>query len=134
MTDKEEVDRLMNVLRTAIRMLGLSNREVERRLGYTPSYLSRLFGGSIELKVEHVIAIARAMGLTPSEFFELAYPRRPAPPSESFRAIRTLLRDMQPIEEPQPAAPPSGAISEEEIDRRIQDSVRRVLRELGTGR
>ncbi|MFL6194217.1 MAG: helix-turn-helix domain-containing protein [Thermoanaerobaculia bacterium] len=129
---KEEVDRLLTVLRTAIRLLGLTNREIERRLGLTPSYLSRLFGGSIELKVEHVVSIASAMGLTPAEFFELAYPRRAHAPSDSFRTIRTLLHDMQPMELQPPAA--GQVISEEEIERRIQESVRRVLRELAGGR
>jgi len=124
MNDKEEVDRLLNVLRTSIRLLALSNREIERRLGLTPSYISRIFSGTIELKVEHVFAITRAMGLAPWEFFELAYPRRSAPPSESYQMIQTLLRDMQPPPEP-PARPDA-----EEIDRKIQEAVRRALQEL----
>lgn len=129
--DKIEVERVMTVLRTAIRLLGLSNREVERRLGYTPSYLSRLFGGAIELKVEHVLAIARAIGLQAAEFFELAYPRRVESPSESFRTIRTLLRDLQP---PEPTAQtPGQGLTAEEVDRRIQESVRQVLRDLAGG-
>jgi transcriptional regulator with XRE-family HTH domain len=130
MSDKEEVDRLLNVLRTSIRLLGLTNREIERRLGLTPSYVSRIFSGTIELKVEHVLAIARAMGLEPWEFFELAYPRRSEPPTESFRSIRTLLRDMQP---PAPPAPPAPGLTAEEIDQKIQESVRRALRELKVG-
>jgi len=129
--EQEEVDRLLLVLRTAIRLLGLTNREIERRLGMTPSYLGRLFGGTIELKVEHVLAIARALGLAPAEFFELAYPRRPDPPSASSKTIHKLLRDMQPIE-PEPR--PAHAISEEELQRKIQDSVRQALRELAGGR
>jgi transcriptional regulator with XRE-family HTH domain len=133
--DQDEVNRLMNVLRTTIRLLGLSNRDIERRLGLTPSYLSRLFGGYIELKVEHVIAIARAIGLQPAEFFELAYPRRVDPPSDAFRSIRTLLRDMQPEEpRPLPVAPPAETLSAEEIDRRIHESVRKVLREFANGK
>ena len=32
MSDKEEVDRLLNVLRTSIRLLGLTNREIARTL------------------------------------------------------------------------------------------------------
>lgn len=130
MSDKDEVDRLMNVLRTSVRLLGLSNREIERRLGLTPSYVSRLFAGTIELKVEHVVAIVRAIGLQPWEFFELAYPRRSEPTSESFRTIRTLLRDLQPPAEPAPAP----ALTEEEIERRIQESVRKALREMGAGK
>jgi transcriptional regulator with XRE-family HTH domain len=131
MNEQEEVDRLLNVLRTSIRLLGLTNREIERRLGLTPSYLSRIFSGTIELKMEHVLAIARAMGLAPWELFELAYPRRSDPPSESFRSIRTVLRDMQPP--PEPPARPDAGLTVEEIERKIQESVRRALRELKVG-
>lgn len=129
MTDKEEVDRLITILRTSIRLLGLSNREIERRLGLTPSYVSRIFAGNIELKAEHIFAIARAMGLQPWEIFELAYPRRSDAPTESFQTIRNLLRSMQPPEPPAPlpVAPP---ISEQEIDQKVEQSVRRILREM----
>ncbi len=132
MSDRKEVDRLMTVLRTAIRLLGLTNREIERRLELTPSYLSRLFGGAIELKVEHVVAIARAIGMAPAEFFALAYPSLPEPPSESFQTIRTLLRDMQPPPGP-PAQPSAAALTAEEIEKKIQESVRQALREMASG-
>jgi transcriptional regulator with XRE-family HTH domain len=131
--DRQEVERLMKLLRTAMRMLGLTNREVERRLGYTPSYLSRLFGGAIELKVEHVMAIARAMGLQPAEFFALAYPKQPEPPTEAAGVLWAVLRELQPpaaarVEAPKP--PPSG-ITAEEIDARIQTALRQFFSNLG---
>src|SRR6478672_9438637 len=91
--EREEVDRLLLVLRTVIRILGHPLREVERRLGLHPSYLGRLFQGVIEPKVEHVLAVSRALGLAPAEFFDLVYPQRPDPPSESSKAIHKLLRD-----------------------------------------
>ena len=60
-TDKEEVQRLIRVLTTAMRILDISNRQIEKRLELSPSYLSRLFNGLIELRVEHLLAIARAI-------------------------------------------------------------------------
>jgi len=94
--DKLEVERLIRVLTTAMRILDISNREVERRLDLSPSYLSRLFNGLIELRVEHLIAISRAIGLKPAELFHLAYPRRPDPPSEAVLQLRRVLQELQP--------------------------------------
>jgi transcriptional regulator with XRE-family HTH domain len=131
MGDPEEIQRLLNVLRTSIRLLGLTNREIERRLELTPSYVSRLFAGALELKMEHVLSISRAMGLQPWEFFELAYPRRSDAPSEAFRSIRNLLRDMQPSPEPSPY---QTGLTPEEIEEKIQSSVRKALKEMAGGK
>ena len=130
MGDAEEIQRLLNVLRTLIRLLGLTNREIERRLDLTPSYVSRLFAGALELKMEHVLSISRAMGLQPWEFFELAYPRRSDAPSEAFRSIRNVLRDMQPSPEPSPYQP---GLSPEEIEEKIESFVLKTLKELAVG-
>ena len=126
MSDQEEVERLLNVLRTSVRLLGLTSREIERRLGLTPSYVSRIFSGTIELKMEHVLAITRAIGLQPWEFFELAYPQRPNPHSASFQAIQTLLRGMQP------SSPPAAGPTEEELNQRIEDAVNRAMETIKT--
>ena len=135
MGDPEEIQRLLNVLRTSIRLLGLTNREIERRLDLTPSYVSRLFAGALELKMEHVLSISRAMGLQPWEFFELAYPRRSDAPSEAFRSIRNLLRDMQPSPEPSPGPSPyQPGLTAEEIEEKIQSFVRKALKELAVGK
>ena len=127
--DKDEVERLIRVLTTAMRILDLSNREVERRLHLSPSYLSRLFNGLIELRVEHLLAISRAIGLKPAEFFYLAYPKRPDPPSDASLQLRRVLQEPQP---PLPA--PSSPLvrgSEEEIEKKIQEAVHRLLGEIG---
>jgi transcriptional regulator with XRE-family HTH domain len=125
--DKDEVERLIRVLTTALRILDLSNREIEKRLGLSPSYLSRLFNGLIELRVEHLLAIARAIGLTPAELFHLAYPKRTDPPSEAALQLRRVLQELQPP----PQAPPSPAWREDEIERKIHDTVQRLLGEIG---
>lgn len=126
--DKDEAERLIRVLTTAMRILDISNREIEKRLDLSPSYLSRLFNGLIELRVEHVLSISRAIGLKPAEFFHLAYPKRSDPPSEAALQLRRVLQELQP---PPPAPPPSASSRDEEIERKIQETVHRILGELG---
>lgn len=127
--DKDEVERLIRVLTTAMRILDLSNREVERRLHLSPSYLSRLFNGLIELRVEHLLAISRAIGLKPAEFFYLAYPKRPDPPSDASLQLRRVLQELQPPL-PLPSSPAARG-SDEEIEKKIQEAVHRLLGEIG---
>ena len=125
--DKEEAERLIRVLTTAMRILDLSNREIEKRLSLSPSYLSRLFNGLIELRVEHLLSISRAIGLTPAEFFHLAYPKRSDPPSEAALQLRRVLQELQP-----PPPPPSQTtLRDDEIDRKIQETVQRLFGEIG---
>ena len=127
-----EILRILDLLRTLIRILGLSNREIERRAGFSPSYLSRLFGNYLELKYEHVLEISRALGITPREFFELAYPDNAEAPTESMKRIRGVLQNMQPsrlVETPQPKSAPG--LSAEEVERRIQEALRQVFQDLG---
>ena len=130
--DRDEVERLIRVLTTAMRILDLSNREIEKRLHLSPSYLSRLFNGLIELRVEHLLAISRAIGLTPAEFFYLAYPKRTEPPSEAALQLRRVLEELQPAPPtpPTPPAPPSS-LRDDDLERKIREIVQRLLAETG---
>jgi hypothetical protein len=96
--EKDEVRRLLELLRTLMRMLAFSNREVERRMELNHSTLSRVFGGVVEAKLELVLGVARAIGLEYDEFFALAYPDRRAAEAESpaARKIRFMLQDLRP--------------------------------------
>jgi transcriptional regulator with XRE-family HTH domain len=129
-----ENQRILDLLRTLIRLLGLSNREIERRIGLSPSYLSRLFGGYLELKFEHVLEISRALGLEPGEIFELAYPESSKPPSESMERIRNVADTLQrsrPAAEPAPKpAPEPAPVISTEVEHRVQEVFRQVLQDL----
>ena len=107
-----EAQRLINLLRTAMRILGITNREVERRLGMSASYLTRVFAGGVELKVDHLIRISRAIGLEPAEFFHLAYPKRTGSGSKAAGQLRDTLRSLQPPPEAQPPEPPPDELME----------------------
>lgn len=127
-----EILRILDLLRTLIRILGLSNREIERRAGFSPSYLSRLFGNYLELKYEHILEISRALGITPREFFELAYPDNVEAPTESMKRIRNVLQNMQPLPRPVETPPkPAAGLTADEVERRIQEALRQVFKDLG---
>ncbi|HKH49397.1 MAG TPA: helix-turn-helix transcriptional regulator [Thermoanaerobaculia bacterium] len=122
---------MIRVLTTAMRILDISNREIEKRLQMSPSYLSRLFNGLIELRMEHLLAISRAIGLTPAEFFSLAYPKRSAPPSEAALRLRRVLQELSPPPAPPPPSSPAPALRADEIERKIEETVQRLLGEIG---
>ncbi|MFP5288723.1 MAG: helix-turn-helix domain-containing protein [Thermoanaerobaculia bacterium] len=90
-----EVRRLRTMLKTAMKVLGFTNRDVERKLGLSGSYLSRLFSGMIDLKVDHVVAIARVIGVEPEEIFQLAFPRKRKAPSAGAARLRETLEEYQ---------------------------------------
>lgn len=119
-----EVQRLINILRTAMRVLGVTNREVERKLGQSPSYLSRVFSGGIELKAEHLILIPKAMGMEPAEFFHLAYPKRTEPSSRAAVQLRESLKDLHiPVEQKPPE------VSDEQLQKMLAATLEKLLGE-----
>lgn len=98
---KEAKELVIRRLKTAMRLLGFTNREIERRLGYTPSYLTRLLSGEIELRFEHIVEIASAMGMTAEEFFQFAYPVRTGERSDPASKLAEVLEELRPDKEPE---------------------------------
>ena len=129
----EEIKRLLNVLRTAMKILDITNREVEKKLGLSYGYLSRLFAGAIELKIEHILDICGAIGLRPAEFFHLAYPRVPVPSTPAAAKLRDVLQGFQPqpLDGEGETEGVSQALSHEDIERMMLASLRKLLAEMG---
>jgi transcriptional regulator with XRE-family HTH domain len=130
----------MDILRTLMRMLGVSNREVERRLELNTSTLSRVFGGIVEAKLELVLSIARAIGLEYVEFFAFAYPELPETPSESARRLLSMLEGLHPgrlarlagtapAPEPRPRVEKAAEAPKVDRDTLVRD-MREALREI----
>src|SRR6185503_15572367 len=82
-----EVQQVLKTLKTAIRVLGYTVRDLEKQLGYSYGYMSRVFSGTIELKVEHVIEIAGAIGMSTDELWAFIYPVLKDPPSPAAYEI-----------------------------------------------
>lgn len=100
------------MLKTAMKVLGFTNRDVERKLGLSGSYLSRLFSGMIDLKVDHVVAISKVVGIEPEEMFQIAFPRKRKPPSAAASRLRETLEEYQRTG----SAPWGGSLNLSELD------------------
>lgn len=120
---KGEPERIILLIQTMQRILGISNRDLERRLDLSPSYLTRLYNRTIELRFEHIVNLVPAMGLRLEEFFWLAYPRSGRPPSDAARRLRELF-DLFDRTGEQPR-PTSGA----DLERLLETAMRKVMEE-----
>jgi hypothetical protein len=128
---EDEVDRLTEVLRSAIRLSDFSNRDIERKLGFSGGYLSRLFGGQIDIKLSHILDVLEIIGLYPSEFFQMAFPPVEAEPSPLMKKILAMAPHARPAPvQAAPAPPPAPALTPREIEEKIAEALRRVFAEL----
>ncbi len=85
----------MELLRTIVRMLGYTNRDVERRAGLNHATAVRYFRGEGEPKLEFLLAVVSAIGLEHWEFFDIAYPQRQEASTQGLR-LRRLLNQLVP--------------------------------------
>jgi hypothetical protein len=92
---EEETARVLSVIRIMLRILDITNRDVEKNLHLSYGYLSRLFAGSIELKVSHLLEIGQCLGLQPAELFRFLYPQLPAKSSRTAKKLRETLSGLQ---------------------------------------
>lgn len=141
-----EARRILTVLKTAMRVLGYSNRQIERKMGLSDSYLSRVFSETIELRISHIVEIARIIGVEPVEIFQLAFPERMAQPTPAGNHLREALKGMQkvapasweaPPPPPEPAAKgedkPSTLVegaTESEVDKALERMLARALQRI----
>jgi transcriptional regulator with XRE-family HTH domain len=140
------------MLKTAMKVLGFTNRDVERKLGLSGSYLSRLFSGMIDLKVDHVVTIAKVVGMEPEEMFQLAFPRKRKPPTPAAMRLRETLEEYQKtgnapwggslnlseleFEEPERAAAPmegekGSSDLEQALEKMMAKALHKVLDKMG---
>jgi transcriptional regulator with XRE-family HTH domain len=134
-----ETEQMLKILRTAVRVLGFTNQDIEDKLGVYHGYLGRLFKGAINLQFEDIVRIAHALDMEPAEIFQLAYPQAPRPATGGAQRLRASLDFLQPppsAPEPPPAAaePPatSGLTSalEQELDRLVRIRFEKLMADL----
>lgn len=111
------------VLRTTMRTLGYGYQTVEKKMGVAPGYLSRLFRGVIELRFDHVVHIAQAIGVSPAELLEIAFAKAPKTSSSEMRLLTERLYPDRRLREP--ASEPSVVTGE---GRSIEEETKQIER------
>src|SRR5215207_6522144 len=121
---RPETEHMIMTMKTLMRILGFRNADVERKLGWSVSYLSRLYSGGIELRFEHIVDIAGALGLRQEEVFRFAYPDLGEEPSEAAKQVRQATSSLggvrlpaTPAAAPPPQPPPPPTLTEADVER-----------------
>jgi transcriptional regulator with XRE-family HTH domain len=134
-----EIAHVLARLKLAIQALGYSMRDIEPRLKVSDGYLSRVFLGAIELKIEHVIGIAKALGMAPEELMAFVYPTPKEPISPSAYALWRRVGGVPPVAPgfgPKPAPPPpepqKSAVTEADAERLLRQALGRVFGDLAS--
>lgn len=127
-----EAQRLLHVIKTSMKLLGFTNRDVERKLGLSASYLSRLFSGLIELRVSHIVDIAKAIGVEPEEIIYLAFPDRKAPGSAAAARLReSILGGKSAVsKDTAPGRAAEGDESASELEQALEKLMARSLQKI----
>ena len=121
-----ETERLVNLVKVSLRILGISNRELARRLEMSPSYVSKLLSGASELRLDHLVRICKVTGMDPGEFFALAYPVPPTATATGAR-LRAFLQGTTPPAPP-PATAPARMFREEDVREMLQAALEKLMR------
>ena len=135
MGDSEDLRHLRSILQQAIKACKLPVRQIEEALGVGHGSLDKLFDGTIELRVRHILACARLLDVPPQDFLELACP----PPEDGTKyRLRDWItpRELGP---PQAERKIDGAEGDlaalirkavrEELGADLRKTIRAVLRE-----
>ena len=120
-----ESDRIISLLKNAIRLSNHTFRDVERELGWRVGTITRLMRGGLGLKVEHLLSMLRVIGFSPGRFFAAACPIATAAGPEEDRLFRLL---EQMYADPGTLYAPTSATSpQDEIDEMVQTSLRKLI-------
>ncbi len=92
---KQETEPALQEIRRLLREAGISQRQLEERVGFSRGYVSQLLARNLDLKVWHVLAILNALEHSPGEFFSRMYPAA----KKRRRALEEFQRASGPLTE-----------------------------------
>lgn len=125
-----EIARVLERLKIAIQALGYSMRDIEKRLKTSDGYLSRVFLGAIELKMEHIVFIAAALQMAPEELMAFVYPKPKEPMSPAAYELWRRVGGAPPSGLPGSPKPSEGGIRDVDVEGALRRTLGTVLSDL----
>jgi transcriptional regulator with XRE-family HTH domain len=102
----EDAEQLRKLLAKVMRIVGVTQRDVEQRLRLGSGYISNVLTGRVELKHAHIKAILLVCGIEPSAFYAMHYPKEipfaPGLTSDDFIRRLERLGGVPPARPPEP--------------------------------
>lgn len=111
---------LRALVREALPTYHGAGRAVEEALGIGHGNLSHLLDGRLELRVRHLLAIAKMLGVPPHQFLELGCP-------ETTDAARRDLTDFVSMSLPPDRKVAAQAAKAAELEKRVRKIVREEM-------
>jgi len=117
----EDLRQLRAVLRQAISACGMSGRHIETAMGLGHGNLERILDGRNDLRVRHILALAKLLKVPPQDFLELGVPQPEA--GTKYRLHDWIM--------PREIAPPNAAKKTsgppEDMAKLVRDAVQEAL-------
>jgi transcriptional regulator with XRE-family HTH domain len=127
-----QTEQLARVLKILLRFSKIQNQEIEKKLGFSGGYVSRLLSGKIDLKISHVLDLAAILDMEPHELFAIAFPQARSGPSLGLQHIQKVLPHLVPASlAPAPQAPrPDLAEVHDKLEAGFHELLRNVFAEV----
>jgi transcriptional regulator with XRE-family HTH domain len=126
------------LVESLLALRGMTRKDLDRRLGRTPGYVSQVLNGTVGLKLSTLLLFVRALDFEPEVFFRTLYKRgRPLSFSgdpESTAEVLSRLReiDMEPGAAKAQRQPSDMAAFEALVQRAVSDALARSKDEGGS--
>ncbi|HEX7184920.1 MAG TPA: hypothetical protein VF756_24045 [Thermoanaerobaculia bacterium] len=126
----EDDRQLRSLVRQAVNASSLGVRQLERAMGLGSGYLERLLDGRLEIKVRHLVDLARLLRVPPSHFLHFGCPDANRSAVSGLGKVLGLKEQPDPFLTSRTAARDGVPASREELVETIRGVVREIL---GTG-
>src|ERR1044071_6718362 len=136
----EDLRQLRAVLRQAVSSCGLTARDIETAMGLGHGNLERILDGRNELRVRHILGLARLLKVPPQDFLELGVPQPEG--GTKYRLHDWIMpREMAPPNAARKAADPGNDVAklvreavQQALGAELKETIRDVVREELDGR